>query len=297
MVEQEPEAPPNLAATLHLPLISPVGVPFPFSNTDPKPTVLAQGAEGVLFKTQFLTPDRPCVLKYRPVKTWRHPTLDARLTRHRILSEARMLVKCRREGINVPGVLALDWGGSTLQSQEGEKTGGWMMTEWVDGPTIRKALDGVLGYTNPTGGNGEPGPPPARSEQLVQLMVKIGIEVGKMHSVGVIHGDLTTSNIMLRPSPTDGQVDGNSTHAQAEPMLKGDVFLIDFGLASVAAQDEDRAVDLYVLERAFGSTHPNTEDLFAEVLRAYGQSYKTAKVTLKRLGDVRMRGRKRSMLG
>lgn len=35
---------------------------------------------------------------------------------------------------------------------------------------------------------------------------------------------------------------------------------------------EDKAVDLYVLERAFGSTHPDSEPLFASVLKAYGNT-------------------------
>lgn len=35
--------------------------------------------------------------------------------------------------------------------------------------------------------------------------------------------------------------------------------LIDFGLSYVSVMPEDKAVDLYVLERAFSSTHPNTE--------------------------------------
>lgn len=32
---------------------------------------------------------------------------------------------------------------------------------------------------------------------------------------------------------------------------------------------EDKAVDLYVLERAFASTHPESTPLFASVLTAY----------------------------
>ncbi|KAH0551087.1 serine/threonine-protein kinase bud32 [Trichoglossum hirsutum] len=79
--------------------------------------------------------------------------------------------------------------------------------------------------------------------------------------------------------------------------LDGEVVLVDFGLGAVSVQDEDRAVDLYVLERAFISTHSKAEGLFQEVLRSYGESYRGAGVVLKRLEDVRMRGRKRSMVG
>jgi len=143
--------------------------------------------------------------------------------------------------------------------------------EWVDGGSVRDVLsrEGVLEKGGVEG-----------------LMGKIGRTVGKLHECGIVHGDLTTSNLMLHtssPSPEDP--------------LDGDVTLIDFGLAAVSVQDEDKAVDLYVLERAFISTHPKAEVLFREVLKSYGESYKGAKVVLRRLEDVRMRGRKRSMVG
>lgn len=129
--------------------------------------------------------------------------------------------------------------------------------------------------------------------ELWDLMTRVGRAVGAMHRVGVVHGDLTTSNLMLKTSA--GQASPLDAHP--ENALEGTVTIIDFGLAAATVQDEDKAVDLYVLERAFGSTHPAAEPLFREVLRAYGESYKGAKVVLKRLEEVRMRGRKRSMIG
>jgi len=87
--------------------------------------------------------------------------------------------------------------------------------------------------------------------------------------------------------------------------------MIDFGLSCVSFLPEDRAVDLYVLERAFASTHPvplldNGEEgipHFDKVLEGYkqvlqkkGKKGDWAKVE-KRLEEVRMRGRKRSMVG
>lgn len=203
----------------------------------------------------------------------------------------------------MPGVLALD------------AEDGWLMVEWVVGWTVRDVVVGRCAAVVAGGGmNGE-------GEGLEGLMGKIGRAVGRMHEVGVVHGDLTTSNMMLRPpsaasaaavlqdggaSATDGDGHGdghgdgdhNGASAGREGLgLEGDIVLIDFGLAGQSSQDEDKAVDLYVLERAFGSTHPEAEEGFQEVLRAYGESYKGAKVVLKRLEDVRMRGRKRSMLG
>jgi TP53 regulating kinase-like protein len=77
-------------------------------------TLVTQGAEGLLFRTTFLSSETPCALKVRPRKAYRHPTLDVRLTRQRILAEARVLVRCAREGVKVPGVLGADLDGTFL---------------------------------------------------------------------------------------------------------------------------------------------------------------------------------------
>lgn len=159
--------------------------------------------------------------------------------------------------------------------------------EWVEGEVVRVALNQWLKRRKAEGKTLDD---KEGQEKVLRLMTMVGTAVGTMHSIGVVHGDLTTSNLMLKP--TTGEANG-----RVEDNLEGEIVLIDFGLASQSTQDEDRAVDLYVLERAFGSTHPGTEALFGEVLRAYGESFKGAKVTLKKLEDVRMRGRKRSMLG
>lgn len=252
---------------------SPVPLPPILQRPSSVPAILiAQGAEALLFRSTYLLPSLPCALKYRPSKPYRHPTLDLRLTKHRILSEARVLTKCRREGVPVPGVYALDEGA------------GWMMIEWVDGEVVRIRLNEWLSRRAQEGV-----PEGVEDGELVGLMRRIGSAVGRMHGVGVVHGDLTTSNLMLRPVPAEG--------VNGEGMLDGEIVLIDFGLASQSTQDEDRAVDLYVLERAFGSTHSKAESLFTEVLGAYEKSFKGANIVLKKLEEVRMRGRKRSMLG
>ncbi|KFY08894.1 hypothetical protein V492_05834 [Pseudogymnoascus sp. VKM F-4246] len=160
--------------------------------------------------------------------------------------------------------------------------------EWVEGEVVRVALNRWLKRRKAEGKKLDD---KEGQEKVLRLMTMVGTAVGTMHSIGVVHGDLTTSNLMLRPT-AKGEPNGS-----VEDDLEGEIVLIDFGLASQTTQDEDRAVDLYVLERAFGSTHPGTEELFGEVLRAYGESFKGAKGTLKKLEDVRMRGRKRSMLG
>lgn len=191
----------------------------------------------------------------------------------------------------VPGVLGLDW-----ETKEG---GGWMLMEWIEGRTIKDVLiEGRQRWGTRDIAKW--------ALEVKELMMKIGGAVGKLHNVGVVHGDLTTSNLMLRPVSQKRKA-GEDTEVGAEDAVaeqhaessfgEGEIVLIDFGLATQTVQEEDKAVDLYVLERAFGSTHPEAEESFKEVLSTYGESYKGGTVVLKRLEDVRMRGRKRSMLG
>ncbi|KAL4784759.1 kinase-like protein [Aspergillus varians] len=248
-------------------------------------TPIYQGAEAHLYKTTFLSPSTPVALKIRPSKPYRHPILDRRLTRARILQEARCLQKLIKEGVSVPALLGMDW----------EGTGGsWLVMEWVEGGVVREVLDSWEPYIKRAERKGEEGVTAEEERKVRGLMRRIGGAVGALHRAGVIHGDLTTSNLMLRPlgaDSNDGQGEGGS------PSMEGEIVLIDFGLAGQSLQDEDRAVDLYVLERAFGSSHPRTERFFEEVLVGYRGSSKGAVSALKRLEDVRMRGRKRSMIG
>ena len=204
-------------------------------------------------------------------------------------------MKLRREGVRVPGVLGLNVEGPE-DGAGGKGAGGWMLMEWIEGRTVKEAL--VNGARRVKEG-GEMWKD-KWEEEVRGLMGNIGWAVGGMHKVGVVHGDLTTSNLMLRPKPDNIIINGDDGaigHDEGEELRNGEIVLIDFGLSAQTMQDEDRAVDLYVLERAFGSTHPELEGEFEEVLKAYRESYKEAEVVLKKLGEVRLRGRKRSMLG
>ncbi|KAI5800088.1 kinase-like domain-containing protein [Geopyxis carbonaria] len=233
--------------------------------------LIKQGAEALVYKTTYLLPTLPALLKYRPPKAYRHPTLDQRLTKHRCLSEARLLVRARALGIPVPAVYFVDEG-------KGE-----IYMEWIEGHSVRDVLDGLL---EEEGG----------VARVDGMMVKMGEALGRLHAADIVHGDLTTSNVMVRTARRTGFL-GTEGVVEAEKGMVEDVVLIDLGLGSMSTQEEDKAVDLYVLERAFSSTHPKAEHLFKDVLAAYERSYKKSKPVLRRLQDVRMRGRKRSMLG
>lgn len=117
---------------------------------------------------------------------------------------------------------------------------------------------------------------------LQKLAERVGQILAKMHDEDVIHGDLTTSNMLLKHAAGGGE---------------SDLVLIDFGLSYISALPEDKGVDLYVLEKAFLSTHPNTEDLFEKLLKSYAAASKKSSAVIKKLDEVRLRGRKRSMVG
>ncbi|KAI0016517.1 Serine/threonine-protein kinase BUD32 [Xylariomycetidae sp. FL0641] len=278
----QPQPQPHHEARPEYPFPLPTILTYPSTHA---PELITQGAEGRLYRTCYLTPSLPCALKHRPAKPWRHPTLDARLTRHRILSEARVLARCRRLGLGVPAVYALD------------EAAGWLALEWVPGAPVRRPLNAWLRArrddARARGGSGEEDVTGAGAgdAELVGLLARIGRAVGALHAVGVVHGDLTTSNMMLRPA-------GHGDEKKLGGPLDGDIVLIDFGLASQSTAEEDRAVDLYVLERAFASTHPRAEALFARTLEdSYRGAFKGAAGVLRKLEEVRLRGRKRSMLG
>ena len=73
--------------------------------------------------------------------------------------------------------------------------------------------------------------------------------------------------------------------------------MIDFGLGQMQAIIEDKAVDLYVLERALSSTHPGSEHLIPIILEAYRFSCRKGTLVLGKVEQVRSRGRKRDMMG
>ncbi|GAA5898258.1 hypothetical protein JCM8208_000200 [Rhodotorula glutinis] len=238
------------------------------------------------------------LLKHRFPKRYRHPTLDAQLTRQRLTSEARALVRCAKAGVRVPGLRLVD------------VKQGCLGMEWIEGWSVREILGGgqeddltaednddeLVEETD--GDVREPGEVlRAAGVDEDEMLRAVGRELGKMHTADIIHGDLTTSNMMVRLRT------GDSARAGAPPF---EVVLIDFGLSSASPMHEDRAVDLYVLERACSSTHPvppGGRAHFDLVLEGYREALEQAPKkgewdrVWKRLEEVRTRGRKRSMVG
>ncbi|CAN8277209.1 unnamed protein product [Cochlearia groenlandica] len=107
---------------------------------------------------------------------------------------------------------------------------------------------------------------------------RIGEAIAKLHDGGLAHGDLTTSNMLVRSGTSQ-------------------LVLIDFGLSFTSNLPEDKAVDLYVLERALLSMHSSCGNVMDRILTAYRKTSKQWSATFNKLAQVRQRGRKRTMIG
>ena len=124
---------------------------------------------------------------------------------------------------------------------------GYIVMEHIDGVTAKQAIISKL-------------------HSLSHIASEIGQVIATAHNCDLIHGDLTTSNILFRG---------------------GKAVLIDFGLAQVSSMVEDKAVDLYVLERAISSTHPEASELFSQILNSYADNMdkNSARTILNKLAE------------
>ncbi|KAM3692979.1 hypothetical protein ACJW31_08G130200 [Castanea mollissima] len=220
-------------------------------KTDVKESSLILLKQGRVFESNFV--GRRSVIKERFSKKYRHPTLDSKITLKRLNAEARCMTKARQLGVSTPVLYSVDPVLHTLTFVH------------VEGLSVKDILlefgsHGII------------------EERLDDIALQIGDVIGKLHDGGLIHGDLTTSNMLLKSGTNQ-------------------LVLIDFGLSFTSTLPEDKAVDLYVLERALLSMHSSCGNVMDQILLAYRKSSKQWSSTLNKLAQVRQRGRKRTMVG
>lgn len=238
-------------------------------------TLISQGAEALVFETTKHPFDpeitnNEYIIKYRPHKRYRHPQIDKTLTKKRTVAECRCLVKLNSmNGINAPLLVASDpYNGYIWQTKVGEQLPNGQFS----------SLKNFLWMHN----NDED----AYLQTVQDVLMKVGQQIGILHNNQYIHGDLTSSNVVLQRNAESGT---------------WEAYLIDFGLSGYSTMVEDKGVDLYVLERAIMSTHSLYAEKYNEwIMQGYMDSFDSEdnlKQVLKRFEEVRQRGRKRSMLG
>jgi len=205
-----------------------------------KEKIIGRGAEALLIKKGGM------LLKRRIKKGYRHENLDLMLRTARTRREARLLQKASQI-IAVPKVKAID--GMARKKLEPETE---IEMEFDDGKVLSKHLDKIP------------------LSDALKICKQIGQSAAKLHDLGIIHGDLTTSNMILRENK---------------------VYFIDFGLGFHSARAEDKAVDLHLLREALESRHfKHWPRLFNAVLSGYKIS-KNARAVAERLKKVEARGR------
>lgn len=177
--------------------------------------------------------------KVRVRKGYRDPQLDEALRGARTRTEARLFREARTLGVAVPVLYDVDLPEDRL------------VMELVEGPTAKEALE-----ASPEGG--------------AALCREVGRLAGRLHAGGVVHGDLTTSNMVVR---------GTS------------VCLIDFGLGERSEEREALGVDLHLLREAFLSAHAARAELFQEVLQGYREAWDGAEAVIAKAEEIERRGR------
>lgn len=230
--------------------------------------LLAQGAEARVFELPSFLGGRPAIVKERFAKSYRLPVLDTKLTKQRTVGEVRCMLRCAQVGVHAPCVYMVDAQASRIYMEK------------IEGRTLKAFLRDEYDEATST------------YTSVAQALVnELGAAVARIHNAEMVHGDLTTSNFLVVGEDDYGG-DG-----QVSPLHK--LVAIDFGLGFLQPLPEDKAVDLYVLERAFVSTHPNSQGLVDLAMAAYERSSPSHRsaLVLKKLEDVRRRGRKRDMFG
>jgi len=265
-----------------------------------KQKLIAQGAEAKIFLSKDI------IIKNRIPKSYRLPELDNKIRKRRTKSETKLLTKASKI-INTPlpivepksknhktlikslrKIMAKPDLKQNKSASNSEQEIHQIKIPYIKGKKLSEHLNKF-----------------SLTEQK-SILKQIGQSVAKLHNANIIHGDLTTSNMILSiPSTTltppkknlslnksSAKKSGKADFEAINPRAKGEcIYFIDFGLGFISQKFEDKAVDIHLLRQALEAKHfENWEKLFAEFLKEY-QKYHDSKIVLERLKAVEKRGR------
>src|SRR3989344_3566508 len=197
--------------------------------------ILAKGAEALIKK------DGNKVIKERIKKNYRIFEIDDDLRAKRTKTEAKNIKKAGKI-VSAPNILAVNEAKAIIEM------------EFIEGNRLSDVLE---------------------QKSFISILKKIGADIACLHNNNIIHGDLTTSNFILRDS--------------TEPVF------IDMGLSFHSVKVEDKAVDLHLLKEALISRHYTIwEECFQAALNGYMEESDNAKEIIERLDKVELRGRNKS---
>lgn len=194
-----------------------------------------RGAEAVI------TISDDAVVKERIKKGYREEHLDDQLRKTRTKREAKLIHLARKAGVPTPLISDVNLSTFTIEMSR------------IKGEKLKDVLDSM------------------NKTKRSAACSMIGKYIGRLHSKDLIHGDLTTSNMILKDSK---------------------MYLIDFGLGEINESIESKGVDLLLFKKALQSAHWRVaEECFNEAIQAYTSEYEKAGEVLKRLQTIERRGR------
>lgn len=199
--------------------------------------LIAKGAESNIVKSSYL--GRDAVLKNRISKNYRIPEIDNKIRKARTKLEAKLLSDVKKAGVVTPILYDVDLHDKTILMEE------------IKGDLVKDIINEDLAY-------------------------EIGENIAKFHNLNIIHGDITSSNMMVND--------------------KNQLVFIDFGLGRYSDLFEDKAVDLLVLKKSLQSIDYNTAiKIFDKVLEGYADEYKDDSLNreqiIKKINEIESRGR------
>jgi TP53 regulating kinase-like protein len=211
--------------------------------------ILKKGAEADIYLEDFKKIfgfdffDEKVIIKKRVKKSYRIQEIDENIRGFRTIKEAKIINKAKLSGVYSPALYYVDLNDKKI------------VMEYVRGMRLKE-------YFSSKGFDRD-------------IALKIGKSVGALHKVGIIHGDLTTSNMILN---------------------EGNVYFIDFGLSEESEEIEKQGIDIHLLRQALESTHFDiSEDLFKIILEGYSKILGEEKKNelLQRIEQIEKRGRYR----
>ena len=204
--------------------------------------LIRKGAEANLYVEEWY--GLRVIKKARIPKAYRLHQIDLEIRRSRTAHEAQILHEAKQAGVPTPIIYFIDVNRA------------FIVMEHVEGPRVKEILNTLS------------------STDRRRLCRHIGGLIGKLHRKGIIHGDLTTSN-MIR---------GKNER----------VFFIDFGLAEYSMEVEKRGVDIHLMKRALESTHyTHAKECFNAIIEGYILEVgdKNSEDVVTRVGEIAKRGR------
>jgi len=205
-------------------------------------TLLRKGAEASLFLADWQ--GRRVIIKTRLPKKYRPAKLDVAIRSYRTMHEPQLMNEAKKAGVPTPTIYLVDVKNAVI------------VMEFVEGKQVKQVLASLS------------------MEDREALCTKIGDLIGRLHQHGVIHGDLTTSNLILN--------------------TEGKIFLVDFGLGEKNMEAEAKGVDLHLMKQALQSTHYRfAEECFEAVTKGYAAvlGEDESKDVLAKVREIERRGR------